>query len=188
MRMSASWVRVARPAEYKVVARDFAPAVWFPSRFSPRRTDGRPAGPDIIVRRQPTREIEPRRQSKIHTRGRAPMCAFDEGARLVDVGSERRPLSPRAREGRKIRREMGVISAHRPRTPIVRRWPDPCKGWPSATASGGFGLDKGLASDILRRQGFDGQEQASRWTPTRLPRPVTTQIFLLTKKTPYKAG
>ena len=69
-----------------------------------------------------------------------------------------------------------------------RRWPDPCKGWPSATASGGFGLDKRLASDILRRQGFDGQERASSRPPTRLPGPDTTQIFLLTKKTSYKAG
>ena len=41
---------------------------------------------------------------------------LDEGARLVD---ERRPLSSRAWEGRKIKREMGVISAHRPRPPIV---------------------------------------------------------------------
>ena len=69
-----------------------------------------------------------------------------------------------------------------------RRWPDPCKGWPSATASGGFGLDKRLASDILRRQGFDGQERASSGPPTRLPGPDTTQIFLLTKKTSYKVG
>jgi hypothetical protein len=61
-------------------------------------------------------------------------------------------------------------------------------GTPSATASGGFGLDKRLASDILRRQGFDGQERASSGPPTRLPGPDTTQIFLLTKKTSYKAG
>src|SRR5271168_2176547 len=54
--------------------------------------------------------------------------------------------------------------------------------------SGGFGLDKRLASDILRRQGFDGQERASSGPPTRLPGPDTTQIFLLTKKTSYKVG
>jgi hypothetical protein len=35
------------------------------------------------------------------------MVRLDEGARLVD---ERRPLSSRAWEGRKIKREMGVIS------------------------------------------------------------------------------
>jgi hypothetical protein len=106
---------------------------------------------------------------------------LDEGARPVD---ERRPLSSCAWEGRKIKREMGVISSAADR----RRWPDPCKGWPSATASGGFGLDKRLASDILRRQGFDGQERASSGPPTRLPGPDTTQIFLLTKKTSYKVG
>src|SRR5271155_4332913 len=66
--------------------------------------------------------------------------------------------------------------------------PAPMPGTPSATASGGFGLDKRLASDILRRQGFDGQERASSGPPTRLPGPDTTQIFLLTKKTSYKAG
>jgi hypothetical protein len=46
-----------------------------------------------------------------------------------------------------------------------RRRLDPCKGWPSATASGGFGLDKDLAVDILRCQEIDGQE----WVSTRLP-------------------
>src|SRR5271163_464587 len=66
--------------------------------------------------------------------------------------------------------------------------PVPMPGTPSATASGGFGLDKRLASDILRRQGFDGQERASSGLPTHLPGPDTTQIFLLTKKTSYKVG
>jgi hypothetical protein len=47
---------------------------------------------------------------------------LDEGARPVD---ERRPLSSCAWEGRKIKREMGVISSAADR----RRWPDPCKGW-----------------------------------------------------------
>ena len=64
--------------------------------------------------------------------------------------------------------------------------PVPMPGTPSATAFGGFGLDKRLASDILRRQGFDGQERTSSGPPTRLPGPDTTQIFLLTKKTSYK--
>src|SRR5271167_4307532 len=60
---------------------------------------------------------EPRRQSKIPPReGAHAHVRLDEGARLVD---ERRPLSSRAWEGRKIKREMGVISAHRPRPPIV---------------------------------------------------------------------
>src|SRR3984957_17668234 len=67
--------------------------------------------------------------------------------------------------------------------------PVPMPGTHSATAStasGSFSLDKRLASFILRRQGFDGQERASSGPPTRLPGPDTTQIFLLTKKTSYK--
>src|SRR5277367_5311673 len=77
-----------------------------------------PRAPDIIVRRQPTREtslvvsrISPREREGAHAHVR-----LDGGARLVD---ERRPLSSRAWEGRKIKREMGAISAHRPRPPIV---------------------------------------------------------------------
>src|SRR5271163_3113309 len=66
--------------------------------------------------------------------------------------------------------------------------PVPMPGTPSATASGGFGLDKRLASDILPPPSFDGQERASSGPPTHLPGPDTTQIFLLTKKTSYKVG
>jgi hypothetical protein len=32
-----------------------------------------------------------------------------------------------------------------------------CKEWPSATASGGCGLDKGLPPDPVRRQQIDGE-------------------------------
>src|SRR5579863_4380656 len=82
-----------------------------------------PRAPDIIVRRQPTREtslvvsrISPREKIIPPREGAHAHVRLDEGARLVD---EWRPLSSRAWEGRKIKREMGVISAHRPRPPIV---------------------------------------------------------------------
>src|SRR5277367_383314 len=143
-----------------------------------------PRAPDIIVRRQPTREMSlvVSRKSP-RERGRACPCAprRRRSARrraaafvLTRVGGAK----DRARDGR----NLGPPTS----TADRRRWPYPCKGWPSATASGGFGLDKRLASDILRRQGFDGQERASSGPPTRLPGPDTTQIFLLTKKTSYK--
>ena len=143
-----------------------------------------PRAPDIIVRRQPTRETSlvvsrksprergracpsaPRRRRSARQRAAAFVLTRVGGAK--DQATDGRNLCP------------PTSAADR------RRWPDPCKGWPSATASGGFGLDKRLASDILRRQGFDGQERASSGPPTRLPGPDTTQIFLLTKKTPYK--
>jgi len=77
-----------------------------------------PRAPDIIVRRQPTREtsLVVSRKSPREREGAHAHVRLDEGARLVD---ERRPLSSRAWERRKIKREMGVISAHRPRPPIV---------------------------------------------------------------------
>ena len=117
MRMSASWVGSQGPPNTRLWRDDWAPAAQFPSRFSPRRTDGRSAGPGHH-RQAPTHtRDEPRRQSKIPPReGAHAHVRLDEGARLVD---ERRPLSSRAWEGRKIKREMGVISAHRPRPPIV---------------------------------------------------------------------
>ena len=33
----------------------------------------------------------------------------------------------------------------------------PCKDWPSATASGGYGLDKGLPPDPVCHQQIDGE-------------------------------
>ena len=184
MRMSASWVRVARPAEYKVVARCLGargtvPLAIFasPNRWPLRgpRTSSSGANPH-----------ERRASSSVENppeRGRACPCAprRRRSARrraaafvLTRVGGAK----DQARDGR----NLGPPTSAADR----RRWPYPCKGWPSATASGGFGLDKRLASDILRRQGFDGQERASSGPPTRLPGPDTTQIFLLTKKTSYK--
>ena len=32
----------------------------------------------------------------------------------------------------------------------------PCKDWPSATASGGYGLDKGLSPGLVCHQEIDG--------------------------------
>ena len=146
-----------------------------------------PRAPDIIVRRQPTREtslvvsrISPREREG----ARMPMCASTKALGSSTSGG----LCPHARgrgeDQARDGRNLGPPTSAADR----RRWPDPCKGWPSATASGGFGLDKRLASDILRRQGFDGQERASSGPPTRLPGPDTTQIFPLTKKTSYKVG
>src|ERR1700688_1161911 len=83
-----------------------------------------PRAPDIIVRRQPTREtsLVVSRKSPREREGAHAHVRLDEGARPVD---ERRPLSSRAWEGRKIKRQIGVISSAADR----RRWPDPCKGW-----------------------------------------------------------
>jgi hypothetical protein len=145
-----------------------------------------PRAPDIIVRRQPH---ERRASSSVENppgeRGRACPCALDEGARLVD---ERRPLSSRAWEGRKIKREMGVISAHRPRPPIVVAGQTLVKAGLRPPPPAASALTSVWPATFWRRQGFDGQERASSGPPTRLPGPDTTQIFLLTKKTSYKAG
>src|SRR5271167_1991367 len=179
MRMSASWSGSQDPPNTRLWRDAWAPAAQFPSRFSPRRTDGRSAGPGANPH-------ERRASSSVENppeRGRACPCAprRRRSARrraaafvLTRVGGAK----DQARDGR----NLGPPTSAADR----RRWPDPCKGWPSATASGGFGLDKRPASDILRRQGFDGQERASSGPPTRLPGPDTTQIFLLTKKTSYK--
>ncbi|MFZ0205316.1 MAG: hypothetical protein WAL59_04160, partial [Roseiarcus sp.] len=43
---------------------------------------------------------------------------------------------------------------------------DPCKGWPSAPASGGFDLDKGPAIDMSRCQEIEGQEAGLHANPT----------------------
>src|SRR5271168_2212555 len=142
-----------------------------------------PRAPDIIVRRQPTREtslVVSRKSPR--ERARMPMCASTKALGSSTSGGLCPHARGRAKDQARDGRNLGPPTSAADR----RRWPDPCKGWPSATASGGFGLDKRLASDILRRQGFDGQERASSGPPTRLPGPDTTQIFLLTKKTSYK--
>jgi hypothetical protein len=36
----------------------------------------------------------------------------------------------------------------------------PCKGWPSAPACGGFGLDKGIAPSIVAHHSVNEQERA----------------------------
>src|SRR6202030_1081593 len=88
-----------------------------------------PRPPDIIVRRQPTREtsLVVSRKSPREREGAHAHVRLDEGARPVD---ERRPLSSCAWEGRKIKREMGVISSHRPRPPIVVAGQTPVNGGP----------------------------------------------------------
>ena len=37
----------------------------------------------------------------------------------------------------------------------------PCKGWPSAPACGGFGLDKSIARSIVAHLSVNEQEQAN---------------------------
>src|SRR6202795_3826526 len=84
---------------------------------------------------------EPRRQSKIppRERGRACPCAprRRRSARrraAASVLTRGGGAKDQARDGR----NLGPPTSAADR----RRGPDPCKGWPSATASGGFGLDK----------------------------------------------
>jgi hypothetical protein len=89
---------------------------------------------------------------------------LDEGARLVD---ERRPLSSRAWEGRKIKREMGVISAHRPRPPIVVAGQTLVKAGLRPPPPAAIGLDKGPAIDKSRCREIEGQERAASPTPVR---------------------
>ena len=142
-----------------------------------------PRAPDIIVRRQPTREtslVVSRKSPR--ERGRACPCAprRRRSARrraaafvLTRVGGAK----DQARDGR----NLGPPTSAADR----RRWPDPCKGWPSATASGGFGLDKRLASDFapprFRRAGA-GLER----TPDAPPEARHHANFPLDKKTSYK--
>src|SRR6516162_1161991 len=47
----------------------------------------------------------------------------------------------------------------------------PCKDWPSATASGGCGLDKGLPPDLVCHQQIDGEihSQTQPASPRRPP-------------------
>ena len=73
-----------------------------------------------------------------------------------------------------------------------RRWPNPCKGWPSATASGGFGLDKGSPIGISRcprdrRAGVRLQSTRRRQPPTAASN-AKKRAALLTKKPPYEPG
>jgi hypothetical protein len=37
----------------------------------------------------------------------------------------------------------------------------PCKGWPSASACGGFGLDKSIAASIVAHHSVNEQERAN---------------------------
>src|SRR6202522_3380884 len=95
-----------------------------------------PRAPDIIVRRQPTREtslVVSRKSPEREREGAHAHVRLDEGARPVD---ERRPLSSRAWEGRKIKRQMGVISAHRPRPPIGVAGQNPVQAGPWAPPRG----------------------------------------------------
>src|ERR1700689_2779823 len=84
---------------------------------------------------------------------------------------------------------MGVISAHRPRPPIVVAGQTLVKAGlrpPPPAAPAASALTSVRPATFCAAQGFDGQERASSGPPTRLPGPDTTQIFLLTKKTSYK--
>src|SRR5271154_7216351 len=78
---------VARPAEYKVVAR--RPRHSSPRDFRLAEPIAAPRSPDIIVRRQPTRETSLVVSRKSTQAGAHVHVRFDEGARLVD---ERRPV------------------------------------------------------------------------------------------------
>jgi hypothetical protein len=67
-----------------------------------------------------------------------------------------------------------------------RRWGPPNQGWPLATASGGFGLDKGAPIAVSLRQEVDGQERASR--PNLKPRVRDEQPHIsLDSKSPIRA-
>ena len=134
-----------------------------------------PRAPDIIVRRQPTREtslVVSRKSPR--ERGRACPCAprRRRSARrraaafvLTRVGGAK----DQARDGR----NLGPPTSAADR----RRWPDPCKGWPSATASGGFGLDKPLASDIFAANRFRRAGAGLERTPRRASRGQTPRKF-----------
>ena len=140
-----------------------------------------PVGPGHH-RQAPTHTTdEPRRQSKIHPRGRARPCAPRRRRSARRRATAFVLTRVRAKDQATDGRNLGPPTSAADR----RRWPDPCKGWPSATASGGFGLDKRLASDILRRQGFDGQERASSG-PHAPPAARYHANFLLDKKDPIQ--
>src|SRR5271155_1227637 len=81
-----------------------------------------------------------------------------------DVRSAERRFGRRAR--RVGRREVGPAISAADR----RRWLDPCKGWPSAPAPGGFGLDKAPAIDISRRQEVERPGAGLRQTFRAAPR------------------
>ena len=81
-------------------------------------------------------------------------CRF-EGIRKSDLQALRcleraTEISLRARTEANWRRRR--LASIRPPTSAAdcRRRPEPCKGWPSATAAGGFGLDKALAVAISK--------------------------------------
>ena len=103
------------------------------------------------------------------------------------VGNARRASSGRRRGSQK-----GAADGH-PLGPSIspgdgRRCANPCKGWPSASASGGFGLDKAPLTDISalpKRSKAGSGPRASRNTPRReerkkAPRPID-------KKAPIRA-
>ena len=140
-----------------------------------------PRSPDIIVRRQPTRETSLVVSRKSPEReARTPMCASTKALGSSTSGG----LCPPARasgerSSARDGRNLGPPTSAADR----RRWPDACKGWPSATASGGFGLDKRLASDI-RRQVSTGKS-GPRADPRRASRGQTERIFPLDKERPH---
>src|SRR5271170_1061124 len=124
------------------------------------------AAPNVIVTREP---VENPHEKRIPTAPRRTRSA------------SRQPFPSARKIGRKAKPEAGVNSA-----PIVVDGPNPCKGWPSATASGGCGLDKGwvhrqFAPPRLRRPGAGLAR-----TPYPIPKSESHALFHLTKKSPYK--
>ena len=81
-----------------------------------------------------------------------------------------------------------------PRRPPIsashcRRWTKPRKGWPSATASGGFGLDEALSIDISRcpRDRKAGRGPRTGFASTAEPAPSKKKRAPLDKKAPIRA-
>src|SRR5271168_1509260 len=138
-----------------------------------------PRAPDIIVRRQPTRETSlvvsrksPRERARCPCAPRRRRSARRRAAAFVltRVGGAK----DQARDGR----NLGPPTSAADR----RRWPDPCKGWPSATASGGFGLDKRPASDIFAPPRFRRAGAGLERTPDAPPGARHHANFPLDKK------
>ena len=73
-------------------------------------------------------------------------------------------------EGRRTRRQVETDAAPQSRQAMVVDGRTLVKAGQEATASGGYGLDKGPAIDRTRRQEIEGQERASG-----RPAPSTTQ-------------
>ena len=123
-----------------------------------------PRAPDNVVKRRPTRETSLLVSRKSTREGAHVHVRLEEGARLVD---EWRPCPHARGDGRKIRREMGVISAHRSRPPIVVAGQTLVKAGLRPPPPAAIGLYKGPAIDKSRCREIEGQERAASPTPVR---------------------